>query len=101
MDNRKIYNYHNLDAIDIIDSVEWARENFDRFDGEISPLWNEYVKKEFAVLNKRRDDWAAEWNELFQYIAADMKLQDLIDTSDAPFLVDADVIVIPEQPFCN
>ena len=54
MDNRKIYCYHKLDPIDIFDSIEWARENYERYDGETSPLWNEHVQREFARISEVR-----------------------------------------------
>ncbi len=74
MNNVKIYCYHKLDAIDIIDSREWARENFAYYDGETSPLWNEHVQEEFARLNIERDKWRDSWNRTFEAIAEDLKL---------------------------
>ena len=51
MDNRKIYSYYKLEPIDILDSIDWARENYHRYNGETSPLWNEHVQREFARLD--------------------------------------------------
>lgn len=76
----KIYAYHELTPVDILDCVEWARENFTFYDGEISPLWNEYVQQEFARLNSQRKLWQEHWETAFKRIAGDMALSDTIDT---------------------
>jgi len=51
MDSRKIYSYYSLTPLDVLDSIDWARENFERYDGETSPLWNKQVQEEFVRLN--------------------------------------------------
>lgn len=80
MDNRKIYCYHKLEPIDILDSVEWARENYHRFDGETSPLWNEHVQKEFARLKRvHSDGWRQCWERSFRAIANDIELTNMLE----------------------
>jgi len=64
MDNRKIYCYYKISPLDAIDSIEWARENFHFYDGVTSPLWNEYVQKEFARLNALYRDTDDYYNEI-------------------------------------
>jgi len=80
MDNRKIYSYHNLSLVDVFDSIDWARENFEHYDGETSPLWNEHVQQEFARLNAERNAYRSGLAKTLSYIAADMELQQEIDT---------------------
>lgn len=50
----KIYVYHKLDTIDILNCAEWARNNFDHYEGLTSPLWNEHVQNEFKHISKER-----------------------------------------------
>lgn len=76
----KIYAYHKLTPVDILDCIEWARENFTYYNGETSPLWNEHVQKEFARLNKQRRLWQECWENTFKCIAYDLELSDTIDT---------------------
>ena len=91
MNRTKIYSYYTLTPIDIIECREWARENFDYYDGETSPLWNEHVQQEFARLNKERDAWRDGWRKTCEAIAADLRL---IEEVEADFLDDADFNVI-------
>lgn len=80
MDNKKIYCYHNLAPIDVLDSVEWARENYHRFNGETSPLWNEHVQKEFARLSWLHSiKWQKCWEHAFKAIAYDIELTNMLE----------------------
>jgi hypothetical protein len=79
MDSRKIYCYHTLTPIDIFDSIEWAREHFEFYDGETSPLWNEYVQREFARLNKERKELL---EKPYAEYEIEMELDDFIEESD-------------------
>lgn len=72
MDNRKIYRYYTLTPLDALDSVEWTRENYLRYDGNASPLWNDYVLEEFARLNKEHTLRNEIWEDTFKAIANDI-----------------------------
>ncbi len=50
----KLYVWHKLDEMDVFDCIEWARNNFDTYDGLTSPLWNYYVQREFDRITKER-----------------------------------------------
>ena len=78
MDRRKIYSYYPLTVIDIFDSIEWARENFEFYDGETSPLWNEHVQAEFARLNKERKELLEKPYAEYEVIH-ELQLDDLIE----------------------
>jgi hypothetical protein len=59
----KLYSWHKLDLTDRIDCIEWAKDNFEKYDGVVSPLWNRVVKAEFDRLNADRKIKAAEITE--------------------------------------
>lgn len=75
-DDVKICVYHELTPLEILECRQWARDNFEYFDGETSPLWNNIVQQEFARMNKRRAEKAEMWQKSFQYIAADIRLME-------------------------
>jgi hypothetical protein len=74
MRTEKIYAYHKLEPLDILDSLEWAKENYDFYNGEVSFMWNPYVLEEFARLSKKRDERNQDWSRTFSAIAADIEL---------------------------
>ena len=46
-DDYKLYTYHKLDPIDVINCRQWVNENYDFYDGQTSVLWNKVVQDEF------------------------------------------------------
>lgn len=53
-ENVKIYAYHYLTVLDKLSCVLWAKENYDRFDGNTSFMWNEVILSEFARIKQER-----------------------------------------------
>lgn len=88
MDNRKIYAYHKLEPLDIMDSIDWARENYHRFGGETSALWNEHVQNEFARLTKQYSLWGDCWESAFKTIALDIALLNSLGITENIVLVE-------------
>lgn len=50
----KLYVYHKLNDSDILDCKQWAKDNFDKYEGMTSPLWNKCVQDEFTYICKER-----------------------------------------------
>lgn len=67
-DDYKIYAYHTLTPLEILDAKDWAINNFNYYDGEISPLWHNIVKNEFYRLSIEQDKWS-EWCAMWPNIA--------------------------------
>lgn len=76
MDNRKIYCYYNPTPLDMLDSIDWARENYHRYEGQTSPLWNEYVQREFARLDE------VHLNNYYEDIEIIHEIDDLIEETN-------------------
>ena len=69
----KVYAYYQLSVLDKLSCVQWARDNYDRFDGNTSPLWNETILNEFKRIKKERLE---KWKEQQRISRANKDLAD-------------------------
>jgi len=83
VDTRKIYRYYPATTENILQSIQWAKENYDRYDGEVSFLWNDYVLAEFDRRNKEvaqwREAWAKVWADIGNQFSFDYETAEEID----------------------
>lgn len=82
MTNVKIYSYQKLEPIDILNCIHWARENYNFYDGEVSPLWNEHIKTEFARLKEQNKAYFTDLEITWNTIGADMEFQAQIENGE-------------------